>query len=204
MDHPADVTTPIPELATPIGVFLLDDHEMVRRGIADLLEEEPGITVVGEAATAAEAVRRIPAAQPQVALLDARLPDGSGIDLCANVRSHSDLLSTYLILLTARDRPEDLVAGLQAGANDYVKKPFDASELKARIAIGARVIELQERVQALSGLLPICSWCKKIRDDKAEWVSVERYVSQHSQVQFTHGGCPDCIEKVKSARMPGR
>ena len=127
MDHPADVTTPIPELATPIGVFLLDDHEMVRRGIADLLEEEPGITVVGEAATAAEAVRRIPAAQPQVALLDARLPDGSGIDVCRDLRASAP--AVRCIILTSYDDDDAVFAAVMAGAAGYLLKEIRGTSL---------------------------------------------------------------------------
>lgn len=116
---------PTPESA--IGVFLLDDHEMVRRGIADLLEEESGITVVGEAATAAEAVRRIPAAQPQVALLDARLPDGSGIDVCRDLRASAP--NVRCLILTSYDDDDAIFAAVMAGAAGYLLKEIRGTSL---------------------------------------------------------------------------
>ena len=86
-NSPLITTPPLEPGTSTIRVFLMDDHELVRRGLVDLLESEPDITVVGEAGTAAEALRRIPGARPDVAVLDARLPDGSGIDVCRDIRS---------------------------------------------------------------------------------------------------------------------
>ena len=124
MDHPADLTATTPQ---NIGVFLLDDHEMVRRGIADLLAGEPGITVVGEAATAAEAVRRIPAARPQVALLDARLPDGSGIDVCRDLRASAP--AVRCLILTSYDDDDAIFAAVMAGAAGYLLKEIRGTSL---------------------------------------------------------------------------
>src|SRR5437588_4569673 len=104
----------------PIRVFLLDDHEIVRRGLADLLETEPGITVVGEAGTAAEALNRIPAALPDVAVLDARLPDGSGIDVCRDIRS--SMPAVRCLILTSYDDNDAVFAAVMAGAAGYLLK----------------------------------------------------------------------------------
>ncbi len=108
------------ELTEDIRVFLLDDHEIVRRGIADVLEEQPGIVVVGEAATAGEALRRIPAARPHVAVLDARLPDGSGIDVCRDIRSSAP--EVRCLILTSYDDNDALFAAVMAGAAGYLLK----------------------------------------------------------------------------------
>ncbi len=124
MDDPARLTAATRET---IGVFLLDDHEMVRRGIADLLAEEEGITVVGEAATAAEAVRRIPAAQPDVALLDARLPDGSGIDVCRDLRASAP--AVRCLILTSYDDDDAIFAAVMAGAAGYLLKEIRGTSL---------------------------------------------------------------------------
>jgi sigma-B regulation protein RsbU (phosphoserine phosphatase) len=116
----------------------------------------------------------------------------------------------YVILLTAKCRKEEIVEGLSAGADDYVTKPFDGRELYARIEVGRRILELQaslaERVQELEaalaqvkrlrGLLPICAWCHKIRDDHNYWQSVEEYVAAHSEARFSHGICPECMKGV--------
>jgi two-component system response regulator DevR len=113
--------------ATPIRVFLLDDHEIVRRGIADLLSAAEDMEVVGEAGTAAEALRRIPAVHPDVALLDGRLPDGSGIDVCRDIRS------TYpdigCLILTSYDDDDALFAAVMAGASGYLLKEIRGSSL---------------------------------------------------------------------------
>jgi two-component system response regulator DevR len=110
-----------------IRVFLLDDHEIVRRGIADLLESDPTIEVVGEAGTAAEALARIPAVRPQVALLDARLPDGSGIDVCRDIRSEHPEVNC--VILTSYDDSDALFAAVMAGASGYLMKEIRGTSL---------------------------------------------------------------------------
>ena len=115
-----------------------------------------------------------------------------------------------MILLTAKSKKEELVEGLAAGADDYLTKPFDRQELHARISVGLRVSELQRnladritdletalaRVKQLQGLLPICSYCKKVRDDQNYWQQVDSYISKHSEVAFSHSICPTCYEQV--------
>ncbi len=115
------------ELTEPIRIFLLDDHEIVRRGIADLLSATEDMVVVGEAGTAAEALRRIPAVLPDVALLDGRLPDGSGIDVCRDIRSsHPDI---RCLILTSYDDDDALFAAVMAGASGYLLKEIRGSSL---------------------------------------------------------------------------
>jgi two-component system response regulator DevR len=118
MDDPAALN--IDNVPDSIRVFLLDDHEIVRRGIADLLHTEPGIIVVGEAGTAAEALRRIPAATPHVAVLDARLPDGSGIEVCREIRSSTPEIRC--LILTSYDDNDAIFAAVMAGAAGYLLK----------------------------------------------------------------------------------
>jgi two-component system, NarL family, response regulator DevR len=113
--------------AEVVRVFLLDDHELVRRGLADLLESEAGIAVVGEAGTAAEALSRIPAARPDVAVLDARLPDGSGIDVCRDIRS--SMPDVRCVILTSYDDNDAVFAAVMAGAAGYLLKEIRGSSL---------------------------------------------------------------------------
>lgn len=128
----------------PITIFLLDDHELVRRGLRDLLESEADLTVVGEAASAAEAIRRIPAVRPRVAILDARLPDGSGIDVCREVRSHDPRIAC--LVLTSYDDDEALFAAIMAGAAGYVLKQVqgtDFVEAIRHVAAGGSLLDPQ-------------------------------------------------------------
>jgi two-component system, NarL family, response regulator DevR len=110
-----------------IRVFLLDDHEIVRRGVAELLNAEPDLQVVGEAGTVAEATRRIPAVQPDVAILDGRLPDGSGIEVCRDIRAEHPAIRC--LILTSYDDDEAIFAAVLAGASGYVLKQIRAAHL---------------------------------------------------------------------------
>jgi DNA-binding response OmpR family regulator len=155
------------------------------------------------------------ASPPQLAIVDWVMPGVDGLELCRRIRSLDRRVPVYLILLTSRSAREDVVAGLEAGADDYVVKPFHEAELRARLQVGARVVQLQgslaervreledalSRVKQLQGLLPICSYCKKIRDDRNYWQQVEQYVTERTEARFTHGICPSCYERhVKAQR----
>lgn len=129
-------------MSSPIRVFLLDDHEVVRRGLRDLLESEGDIEVVGEAGTVREATARIPALHPDVAVLDARLPDGSGIDVCRDVRSVDPTIKA--LILTSYDDDEALFAAILAGAAGYVLKQIQGNDLVdgvRRVAAGQSLID---------------------------------------------------------------
>lgn len=134
----------------PIRVYLLDDHELVRRGIKELLESEPDIVVVGESGLAAEAARRIPAVRPDVAILDGRLPDGSGIDVCREVRSIDP--SIKALILTSYDDDDALFAAIMAGAAGYVLKQVrghDFVDMVRRVAAGQSTLDPSVTAQVL-------------------------------------------------------
>jgi two-component system response regulator DevR len=125
-----------------IRVFLLDDHEVVRRGIADLLTQDGDIEIVGESGSAVEAIHRIPALRPDVAILDARLPDGSGIDVCRQVRSVDPAI--HALILTSYDDDEALFAAIMAGAAGYVLKQIRGTDLVdavRRVAAGQSLLD---------------------------------------------------------------
>jgi sigma-B regulation protein RsbU (phosphoserine phosphatase) len=146
----------------------------------------------------------------QMAIFDWMMPEMDGLELTRRIRASETLSGMYIILLTAKGRTEDIVAGLEAGANDYVAKPFNREELMARVGVGRRVAELQQalalrvgeleatlaEIKTLKGLIPMCASCKKIRDDQGFWQQVEGYLMQHSQAEFSHGLCPECMEKI--------
>jgi sigma-B regulation protein RsbU (phosphoserine phosphatase) len=136
---------------------------------------------------------------PRLAILDWMMPGLDGVEVCRRARGRTAVRPLYITLLTARADRQDAIDGL--GADDYVTKPFDAAELRARVNVGVRGVELQvelaariadleealERVDQLHGILPICSYCKKVRNDSDSWQQVEAYVSAHSAVRFSHG-----------------
>ncbi|WP_411082240.1 response regulator [Streptomyces sp. cmx-18-6] len=111
----------------PVTVFLLDDHEVVRRGVHDLLDAEPDMTVVGEAGTVEQALARVPALRPQVAVLDVRLPDGDGVSVCRELRSR--LPDLACLMLTSFDDEEALLDAIVAGASGYVLKQITGTDL---------------------------------------------------------------------------
>lgn len=145
---------------------------------------------------------------PQLAILDWMMPEIDGVDVIQRLRKAKQDPYTYIILLTAKGHKEDIAEGLEAGADDYLTKPFDAKELHARLSVGIRMLELQNslkehvaklqealgNVKRLEGMLPICSYCKKIRNDENYWLQVESYISAHSDAQFSHSICPQCYE----------
>jgi DNA-binding response OmpR family regulator len=138
---------------------------------------------------------------PKIAILDWMMPKYSGIDICKKVRVRSTPISTYILILTCKDKPEDVEEALGAGANDFITKPFEPVEFKARIAAGVKIVSLESELKTLTGLLPICAWCKKIRlEGNQEWMRIEDYVEKNSYAQFSHGGCPDCLAKIKADR----
>jgi two-component system, NarL family, response regulator DevR len=154
------------DAASTIKVFLLDDHEVVRRGVRDLLESDPGITVVGEASTAGEALARVPALMPDVAVLDVRLPDGDGVTVCRDLRSRLPELACLMLTSFADD--EALYDAVLAGAAGYVLKQIRGSDLigavrtvaaggslldpKATAAVMQRLRDQANRSDPLNGL----------------------------------------------------
>jgi DNA-binding NarL/FixJ family response regulator len=142
--------SPVGDSSEPIRVFLLDDHEIVRRGIRELLEGEPDIVVVGESGSAQEAARRIPALRPDVAILDGRLPDGSGVDVCREVRSRDPEIKA--LILTSYDDDEALFSAIMAGAAGYVLKQVRGNDLVdtvRRVAAGQSTLDPAVTAQVL-------------------------------------------------------
>jgi DNA-binding NarL/FixJ family response regulator len=142
-----------PSTTSPIRVYLLDDHEVVRRGIRELLEEEGDIVVVGESGSAQEAARQIPAMRPHVAVLDGRLPDGSGVDVCREVRSRAPEIAA--LILTSYDDDEALFSAIMAGAAGYVMKQVRGNDLVdtiRRVAAGQSMLDPAVTTQVLERL----------------------------------------------------
>jgi len=201
-----------------VRVLIADDDATSRRLIQVTLGEwgfEVLVAVDGD-----EALRILKEpSPPEIALLDWVMPGADGLEVCRRIRAALTNATTYVILVTARGGLENVVQGLEAGADDYITKPFDPRELRARLHAGVRIVKLQKalldryreledalkRVRQLQGLLPICSYCKKIRNDRNYWEQVDAYVASHSEAQFSHGVCPECYEvhlKPQLERLP--
>ena len=147
---------------------------------------------------------------PELVLLDWMMPGLEGPELCQRLRGTPGFELTYVILVTSRTEKHDLSKGLAAGANDYISKPFHPLELEARVRVGERMVRLQTTlaarvkelevaladVKTLQGLLPICSYCKKVRDETDYWQQVDSYLADHSDLTLTHGVCPDCFARL--------
>lgn len=190
-------------------LLLAEDNPVARSAMAALATQwQYEVVAVNDGAAAWQALQEPDG--PRLALLDWMMPVMDGLEVCRRARLHFRQNPPYLILLTGRDTEADLVAGLGGGADEYVVKPASPAELQARLYAGQRIVELQAslaervreleealaRVKQLGGLLPICSYCKKIRDDSNYWRQVEEYISDHSETQFSHGICPDCFENI--------
>lgn len=147
---------------------------------------------------------------PNVLIVDWVMPGLDGIELCRRVRALGRREPIYILMLTGRDERDDIVAGLEAGADDYLSKPAHREELRVRIMNGIRTVELQlelarriceletalASVKQLQGLIPICAYCKKVRSDENFWLQVEAYLARHSDLRFSHGICPDCYDSI--------
>ena len=194
-----------------VHVLIAEDDRVTGEILARTLRRWTySTTLVSDGAQAWEMLRAAP--DPTLAILDWMMPGMDGPDVCRRARAELPLANMYLLLVTARESRGDVVAGLDAGADDYIIKPFDPEELRARVAVGARVLALQQKlaerveelqtalsnVKQLRGLLPICSYCKRIRGDDQYWQQVEGYIAQHSDAQFSHGICPTCYATVSA------
>ena len=190
-----------------VTILIADDLVTNRTLLRAILRAEDCTTI--EASDGAEALTALlEATTPIVGLIDWEMPKMDGIEVCRQARLRLNAPPTFLLLVTVRNARQDVVLGLQAGASDYVTKPFDRAELVARVKIGIGMVELQqmlqtkvqelrealEQVKLLSGFLPIYSYCKKIRDDENYWEQVESYIGKHSEAKFSHGICPQCFE----------
>ena len=210
-------------LNRPIRILGVDDDPMSRMLLeATLSSRGHSITMVGDGTTAMEQIETLtrPASPtelpaPLLTILDWFMPEPDGLELCRRIRRLRPDRMVYIILLTSCSGHESVVAGLEAGAHDYIVKPFDPDELNARVGVGLRVLQLQHtlaervreleaaivQVKQLHGLLPICSYCKSIRRDDNYWQQVEHYIAAHSDAQFSHGICPGCYETMVEPQL---
>ena len=192
-------------------VLIAEDHYVSRHLLERNLMNWGFSVVTAEDGEAALAILESDDAPP-LAIVDWMMPKMDGLEVCARVRQHSNRPYVYLVLLTAKSQKEEIAAGLQAGADDYVIKPFDPDELRARLTVGQRVVELERvlarkvadleaalaDVQKLQTLLPICMYCKSVRDDQDYWHQIDEYIHQETGTDFSHSICPHCMAKLEA------
>jgi sigma-B regulation protein RsbU (phosphoserine phosphatase) len=189
--------------------ILIAEDDMTSRLVLERVLSGWGYEVIATG-DGAEAWEKFQAPDPpKVVILDRMMPKMDGLTLCRKIRARDSDNPTYIIHLTTLDSKQDIVDGFEAGSDDYITKPFDNAELKARVNVGARLVELRselagrvveleealQHIKQLQGILPICAYCHKIRDDEDVWQRLESYVEDHTQARFSHSYCPDCLEK---------
>ncbi len=190
-------------------ILIAEDDATSRTVLTALLTKEGyDVTATADGEQAWRILKQ-PAAPP-LGILDLMMPKLDGLEVVRRVRALPTQWPPYLIMLTTKSDKVDVIAGLGAGANDYLAKPFDLGELRARVEVGRRMIEMQitlaakvdelrlavEQVKTLRGIVPICASCKNIRDDQGYWSRVESYVRDHTEAEFSHAVCPDCMKKL--------
>lgn len=193
----------------PISILLVEDDETIRLATARLLRSA-GYPVI-EAGNGAECLRVVTADRPDLVLLDVNLPDIIGYEVCRRIKADADLRQSLVVLLSGSMTTSDNQSeGLEMGADGYMIRPIANRELLARIQAFARIIRVERErdllidklrtalaeIKKLSGFLPICAHCKKIRNDEGYWQQIEEYIHEHSEAHFSHGICPECGEML--------
>jgi DNA-binding response OmpR family regulator len=134
--------------------------------------------------------------RPRIVITDWMMPVIDGIELSRRIRADGRSHYTYLIMLTALDGKDRHAEGMRAGVDDFMTKPLDLDILRVRLTVAERILGLQRRVAELRGLLPICSYCKRIRNDDGSWQDLEAFVGARTNASFSHLLCPTCAEKA--------
>jgi len=203
-DAPRDQLRNVPP-STGLRVLAVDDDAATRQTMMAVIQSAGWTPVVVEDPEEAHDILMGPDAPP-IALIDWQMPKLSGIDLCRLLRRADPDARPYVIFVTANTAADDIVTGLDAGADGYMTKPISAIELQARVRAGLRTIAVQSelrlrlraaetlmaQVKPLRELMPICCYCHRVRHDEELWSSLEDYLRTKVNVRFTHGFCPTC------------
>jgi phosphoserine phosphatase RsbU/P len=203
------------------NILIVDDIGKNIQVLASILNNEK--YAISFATDGRQALEMIESEDYDLILLDVMMPDIDGFEVCRKIKKMKGKKDVPIIFLTAKTQQQDIAEGFEIGAVDYIVKPFHAGELKARVATHLQLKRAKDRIteqnrllknknqelehlnkalsdsldtiKTLEGILPICCICKKIRDDKGYWEQIEAYISDHSEAQFSHGICPECMEK---------
>lgn len=209
-----------------LRIFLVDDSKSNLALLGEMLEAN-GYQVF-TATDGESALRKVQSITPDLILLDIEMPGANGVDVCRLIKRRQDLCDVPIIMMTSLTSLTDKVEAFKAGCVDYITKPLQLEEVKARVDAHLQIRRLQsqlcarnaalektnlelkealDNIETLSGLLPMCASCKSVRDDDGFWQEVEAYLSTHTHAEFSHGICPCCIDKLYpdlGLRSPGR
>lgn len=205
-------------LSKQFKVLVVDDYAG-NVFLSSTLLKTAGYEVL-EATTGKECLDAVHSHHPDLILLDVMLPDMSGIEICRQIKSDKNMKDIFVILASGiQVSSEHQAEGLDIGADGYITRPISNKEFLARIQAGERIkraedaLRKKEReqqalisqlrealaeIKTLKGCIPICAWCRKIRDDEGSWDQLEAYISKHTDASFSHGLCPDCFEKSRA------
>jgi len=199
----------MPSVVKPMRVLLAEDEAVSRRLLeATLSRFGYEVLTVNDGLQAWEQLNS--ERPPSLAVLDWSMPGLDGPEICRRIRARPGTHGyTYMLLVTARAAKQDVVEGLSAGADDFISKPVDAAELRARLHVGERIVRLEqdlslkvrdlevaaEHVKELQGMIPICMHCKRIRNQEQLWEKVETYIETRSGAKFSHALCTECLDK---------
>ena len=175
-----------------MNILAVDDDRVARTVLAALLKKM-GHDVV-EAEDGQEGWDLLKTLEVGVLIVDWEMPRMDGLELTRKVREIDREKYIYILMLTSRIGKQNFIDGINAGADDFANKPVSPPELEARLRVAERILGLQADVKKLEGLLPICSYCKKIRGANDSWQQIETYVAKRSDAEFSHGICPECYE----------
>jgi DNA-binding response OmpR family regulator len=175
-------------------ILIVDDDPSNIRLLEDMLSTQ-GYTI-STATNGAEALQSLEKQKVDLILLDIIMPDMDGYNVCIEIKNNAELRDIPIIFVTAKTETEDLVRGFEAGAVDYVIRPYKRAELLARVKTHLELKKARDEIHTLRGILPICSRCKKIRDDEGYWKKLEEYIERHSTIKFSHSLCKDCAEEL--------
>lgn len=188
-------------------VLVVDDQPANLKVLLSYLQDQGFNTLT--ATDGKRALYQISNFKPDIILLDVMMPGIDGFETCHRLKANKETADIPVIFITALSDVEDKIKAFEAGGVDYVTKPFQHEEVLARLNAHLDIRSLQNEledknkelqkalddVKQLSGFIPICAACKKIRDDEGYWNQIDLYISQHSDAQFSHGMCPDCLKE---------
>ena len=179
-------------------ILIVDDDIISQMLLTEQLEDLNH--EVSVAADGKEAWSIYQAKNPRIVITDWMMPNVNGLELTRMIRKENRESYTFIIFLTILRGKGTYLEAMNAGADDVVTKPFDSEQLAARLRVAERIIGMQHEIRQLQSILPICSYCRKIREDDDTWVSIEKHIKQKTDTAFSHGICPDCYEShVKPA-----